>query len=304
MQKQEHTKGNAIKEIGIIGLGAMGYPLAERILHSPENYEVTVYNRTRQKADPLKDLGARIASEPYEAAQGDVVISMLANDEAVEAVILHDDFLLEHAATCTHVSMSTISIDLVQRLTQEAARSGRSFVSCPVMGRPDVMARGEAISMPAGATDAIAKISPLLMAFSKVISVVGDQPMQANAVKLAANFMISSMIETFAEAFALVRKNNVDHHMFYEIMADDFFASPIYKKYGALIANGDFAGGAFSVELQEKDTRLALEAAIASRVAMPFLHTLENVFISAIGRDKGAKDPCAIAEIAWENSGL
>lgn len=301
---QGDTADNAVRKVGVIGLGAMGYPLAERLLRSPQKYEVTVYNRTRQKAEPLQQLGARIASEPYEAAQGDVVISMLANDEAVEAVMLHDDFLLEHAAACTHVSMSTISVDLVRRLTQEATKSGRSFVSCPVMGRPDVMARGEVISMPAGAASAIERISPMLMAFSKVIRVVGDQPVQANAVKLAANFMISSMIETFAEAFALVRKNDVDHHMFYEIMADDFFASPIYKKYGALIAKGDFAGGAFSVELQEKDTRLALEAAIASRVSMPFLHTLENVFISAIGRDKGAKDPCAIAEIAWENSGL
>jgi 3-hydroxyisobutyrate dehydrogenase-like beta-hydroxyacid dehydrogenase len=116
--------------------------------------------------------------------------------------------------------------------------------------------------------------------------------------------MISSMIETFAEAFALVRKNDIDHQKFLQIMASDFFQSPVYEKYGTIIANERFDGGAFTVRLQEKDTRLALMAALESEVPMPFAAVLENTFLTAIGRGKGDLDPCAIVEVALENAGI
>jgi 3-hydroxyisobutyrate dehydrogenase len=158
--------------------------------------------------------------------------------------------------------------------------------------------------MAAGERASVTRCKPAFDAIGKSIHVVGDQAVQANITKLAANFMISSMIETFSEAFALLRKNDIDHHLFLSIMAKEFFQSPVYEKYGKIIAEEQFATGAFTVDMQEKDTRLAIAAAIESRVPMPLLNVIENAFLSAIGHGKGDLDPCAIAQVAAENAGI
>jgi len=293
-------------EVGVIGLGSMGYAMASHILAA--GHEVTVFNRTEEKAHPLMEEGATFSHDPSGAAQGDVVITMLSDDHAVESVVFggdeQDGFLAHQAAGCVHVSMSTIGVQLVKRMKSASLEQGKLLISAPVMGRPDVAERGELVLMASGEKSLIEKCQPVFEAIGRVTHNVGDCPTQAAVIKLAANFMLSSMIETLGEAFALVRKNGVDHHKFLEIMAKDFFKSPIYEKYGAIIADEKFEGGAFTVNLQEKDTRLAVAAAIESKVPMPILFAVENAFLSAIGQGKGGMDPCAIALQAAENAGL
>ena len=294
-------------EIGVIGLGHMGAALAARLIAA--GHTVTVYNRTPSKARPLLDLGATLAHDPEGAARGDLVITMLSGDEALESVVFgtsgDNQGLIAHQGKRTiHISMSTISVQLSRRIAKASAALSKPFISAPVMGRPDVAQRGELIVMAAGDQRTIDKCKPAFKAFAKNIHTVGEQPEQANVAKLAANFMISAMIETFAESFALLRKNKVDHHKFLQIMASEFFQSPVYEKYGKIIASEKFDTGAFTVRLQEKDTRLALAAAIESHVPMPFATAVENVFLSAIGHGKGDLDPCAIAQVASENAGL
>ncbi len=310
-------------EVGVIGLGSMGFAMASHILAA--GHDVTVYNRTEEKAHPLMEEGATFSHDPSGAAQGDVVITMLSDDQAVESIVFgqagsensredeignsansadNEGLLLHQSPNCIHISMSTIGVHLVKRMEKGYLAGGKPFVSAPVMGRPDVAERGELVVMASGDKALIEKCQPVFDAIGRVTHIVGDSPVQAAAIKLAANFMLSSMIETLGEAFALVRKNGADHHKFLEIMAKDFFKSPIYEKYGDIIANEKFAGGAFTVKLQEKDTRLAVAAAIEAQVPMPILFAIENAFLSAIGQGKGDMDPCAIAQLAAENAGL
>lgn len=304
-----------VMEVGVIGLGSMGFAIASHILSA--GHEVTVYNRTEEKAHPLMEDGAMFSHDPAGAAQGDVVITMLSDDQAVESVVFGitdasggtqndavDGLLMHQSPDCIHVSMSTIGVQLVKRLEREYAAQGKQFISAPVMGRPDVAERGELVVMASGSKAAIKKCQPVFDVIGRITHVVGDSPVQAATIKLAANFMLSSMIETLGEAFALVRKNGADHHKFLDIMAKDFFKSPIYEKYGAIIADEKFGGGAFTVKLQEKDTRLAVAAAIEAQVPMPLLFAIENAFLSSIGQGKGDMDPCAIAQLAAENAGL
>jgi 3-hydroxyisobutyrate dehydrogenase-like beta-hydroxyacid dehydrogenase len=299
-------------DIGVIGLGNMGAPIAANLIAA--GFEVTVFNRSAAKAEPLIAQGATLAHDAAGAAQGDIVITMLADDHALESVLFggnsnskddeQDGMLIHQGEHTIHISMSTVSVQLIKRIAEKSSDINRSFISAPVMGRPDVAERGELIVMPAGKHKIIEKCMPVFEVIGKGVHTVGDAPEQANVFKLSANFMISSMIETFAEAFALLRKNDVDHHLFHEIMAKEFFKSPIYEKYGKIIADGKFDTGAFTIKAQEKDTRLALSAAIESQVPMPFCIALETAFLSAIGRGKGELDPCALAELAAENAGL
>lgn len=292
-------------DIGLIGLGNMGSAIAGRLIDA--GHELTVYNRTASKAKDLLARGATMAHDVAGAAQGDIVITALSDDAAVEQVVFGDEgdgFLSHQGGKTIHISISTISMQLARRIKDSSRKLNKSFLSAPVMGRPDVAERGELIVMAAGDRKKIEQCAPVFAAFAKSYHILGEEAEQANIAKLAANFMISSMIETYAEAFALLRKNDVDHHKFLKIMASEFFQSPVYEKYGKIIADEKFDGGAFSVKLQEKDTRLALAAAIESQVPMPFATVVENVFLSAIGRGKGDLDPCAISLIAAENAGL
>jgi 3-hydroxyisobutyrate dehydrogenase-like beta-hydroxyacid dehydrogenase len=295
-------------KVGVIGLGNMGSAIAANLL--AKGHDVTVYNRTQSKAKELLSQGAILAHDPEATADCQVVITMLSNDKAVEQIVFgsngdkKDGLLAHQGKQSLHVSMSTISSDLVARMRQAYEAEGKLFISAPVMGRPDVAQRGELIVMTAGDKKLIDKCKPVFNCIAKSVHVVGDQAEQANICKLAANFMISSMIETLAEAFALLRKNGIDHKLFLQIMAGEFFQSPIYSKYGAIIAGDKFDTGAFTVAMQEKDTRLALKAAIESQVPMPMVSLIENAFLSAIGRGKGELDPCALAEVALENAGV
>jgi 3-hydroxyisobutyrate dehydrogenase-like beta-hydroxyacid dehydrogenase len=300
--------------IGLIGLGNMGTAIASRLLAA--GHELTVYNRTESKALPLLSQGATMAHDPAGTADGDIVITMLADDRALENVVFATasdgqdsagslEGLIAHQGKRTiHVSMSTISAQLSQRIAEASAAQNKLFICAPVLGRPDVAQAGNLIVMAAGDHSAIDKCSKVFSAFAKSVHIMGTRPSQANIAKLAANFMISSMIETFGESFALLRKNGIDHPKFLQLTASEFFQSPVYEKYGKIIADEEFEGRAFTVQLQEKDTRLALAAAIESQVPMPFLTVLENTFLSAIGRGKGGFDPCAIAQIASENAGV
>ncbi len=294
-------------EIGVIGLGRMGSTIAARLLDA--GHELTVYNRTEEKAEALLEQGAMLAHDPSGAATGDVVITMLADDKAMEDVVFGsaetDEGFLDHQAAHTiHMAMGTISIRLAQRLAAASTAKNRMFVSSTVLGRPDVAERGELVIMAAGDRQSLDKCKPVFDAIGKVTHIIGEKPEQANIAKLAANFMISSMIESYAEAFALIRKNGLDQQTFLKIMATEFFQSPVYEKYGTIIANENYSSGPFTIKMQEKDTRLLIAAAIDSQVPMPFANDIENAFLTAIGRGMGDLDPCAIAKLAAENAGV
>jgi 3-hydroxyisobutyrate dehydrogenase-like beta-hydroxyacid dehydrogenase len=177
------------------------------------------------------------------------------------------------------------------------------FISAPVLGRPDVAERGELVVMAAGQRQWIADCQPIFDAISSKVHILGDAPSQANVAKVSANYMISAMIQTFGEALTLVTKGGVDANVFYEMVAYDFFKSPVYQKYGKIIVDRNFQSGAFSISMQAKDTKLASDCARQLECPMPFLSVLQDTFLSALARGKGSLDPCAITDVISENAG-
>lgn len=192
-------------KIGVIGLGQMGVGMAANLVKA--GHQVTVYNRTRAKAEPLVALGATAAASVAEACDGEAVVTMLADDEALEAVAFGDGGILAHLPKgAVHVSSSTIGVALAERLAAAHAEAGQRFVSAPVFGRPNVAAAGELFVVAAGAADAVAKMQPLFDAVGRQTFVVAETPQTANLVKLSGNFLIASVIESLGEAMALVAK--------------------------------------------------------------------------------------------------
>ena len=174
-------------------------------------HEVTVYNRTPAKVEPLVAQGAKAAAGIADACRGDAVITMLANDEAVEGVVLGDAGVIASLpAGAIHVSSSTISVALAERLAAAHAKAGQRFVAAPVFGRPNVAAAGQLFVIAAGEPAAVDAAAPLFDAIGQKTFVVSDTPKAANLVKLSGNFLIAAVMESLGEAMALVGKAGID----------------------------------------------------------------------------------------------
>ncbi len=288
--------------VGFVGLGNMGLPMARNLLKA--GYEVTVYNRTRQRAEVLRSDGAIIADRPTDACSKDVLITMLADDLAVRAVVFGEDLVSRIPQTSVHISMSTISVGLAQELTEAHARAGNQFISAPVFGRPQAAESAQLAIVAAGPADVIEKCQPLFDAMGQRTFVVGDKPHYANVVKLAGNFLIFSVIESIGEAFALLRKSGVDPERFLEIMTGTLFSAPVYKTYGNLIAREQFLPAGFKLPLGLKDVSLVLDAAARARVPMPVASLARDHILATIARHGEELDWSSFSRIAAENAGL
>jgi len=289
-------------KVGFIGLGRMGAPMAANLAKA--GHEVTVYNRSRDKAEALAGEGAKVATTIAEACRGDVAFTMLANDEAVEATVYGEDGLLAHLPRGTvHVSASTISTALAERLTADHTAAGQRFVAAPVFGRPQAAAARELFVVAAGTDEALATVKPLLDALGKKTFVVSESPPAANLIKLSGNFLIASVIESLGEAMALVAKGGVDRHQYLEILTSTLFNAPVYKTYGGLIADEAFEPAGFAASLGLKDIRLALAAGEALRVPLPLASLLRDRFLTLLANGGEALDWSAIGRLAAVDAG-
>jgi len=289
-------------KVGFIGLGHMGAGMAASLLKA--GHEVTVYNRTRSKADEIVKKGAIAGANVADACQGDVVVTMLADDSAVERVTYGEKGILASLRKgATHVSSSTISVVLSERLTADHASAGRHFVAAPVFGRPDVAAAGELSVIAGGSKEVIAEVTPVLDAIGKRTFVVSETPKAANLVKLSGNFLIASVIESLGEAMALVAKDGVDRQQYLDILTSTLFGAPVYKTYGKLIAEGKFEPTGFAAPLGYKDIRLVLAAADDLRVPMPLASLLRDRFLTLLAHGGDHLDWSAIGGLAARDSG-
>lgn len=290
-------------KIGFIGLGQMGTGMAANLLKA--NHQVTVYNRTASKARDLIAQGARNAIDIPGACGGDAVVTMLANDEAVEATVFGQNGVLDHLPSdALHVSCSTISVGLSEKLARAHAKAGQRFVAAPVFGRPDVAAAGKLFVVAAGETRSIAAAMPILEILGQRTFVVSDQPQLANLVKLSGNFLIASIIESLGEAIALVAKGGVDRHQYLELLTSSLFNAPIYKTYGGLIADGKFEPPGFAASLGQKDIRLTLAAAEQLQVPMPLASLLRDRFLALLAHGGENLDWSAIGQLAAKDAAL
>ena len=289
--------------IGFIGLGNMGSAMARNLLRA--GHQVAAYNRSREKAEALAGEGARVAGSPADACrESQVVVTMLADDRAVEQIVFGEDGVASALSSgAIHVSSSTIGTALARRLAAEHARRGQGFLSAPVFGRPDAAQSGKLIVVAAGPGELVEFCRPLFDAIGRQTSVAGAEPWQANAVKLCGNFMLASMIEAFGEAYATLRKAGVEPTVFQEVI-NGLFASPVYANYGRLIAEERFSPAGFALKLALKDMRLALETADECAAPMPLASLIRDHFLSAVAHGQADLDWSSMALVPARNAGL
>ncbi len=291
-------------KIGFIGLGHMGSAMANILLGA--EHHLTVYNRTRSAAAALEKAGAQVANSPADAArQAEVVITMLANDEAVEAVTLGKDGLSEGLAKgAVHISMSSISPDLSKRLAQGHANAAQAYLAAPVFGRPDAAAKGNLWIVAGGDKNQIERCRSILEAMSRGLSIVGTEAWMANLVKITGNFTITAMMETLGEAFALMQKSGIDPKEFLQIANQALFQSPFYENYGTQIIEKRFDPALFALKLGLKDIRLVLQVADEVEVPMPLVSLIHDHMLTAVAQGHAESDWSSLAQVSAENAGL
>ncbi len=289
--------------VGFIGLGNMGLPMARNLLKA--GHTVTVYNRTRARSEPLRADGAHIAERASDACKGYVLLSLLADDAAIEEVLLGEDKIVARLSpNAIHVCMSTISVAMAQRLAKEHSQAGSGYVSAPVFGRPEAAAAAKLFVVASGPSKLIERCQPLFDAVGQKTFIFGEDPTAANVVKLAGNFLIASVMESLGEAFALLRKSGVERTQFLDFITSTLFAAPVYKTYGGIIAHEQFQPAGFKVPLGLKDIRLVLAAADAVAAPMPIAGIVHEHLLTALARGRKEYDWSSMALIAAENAGL
>jgi 3-hydroxyisobutyrate dehydrogenase-like beta-hydroxyacid dehydrogenase len=290
-------------DIGFIGLGNMGSGMAANLLEA--GHRVTAYNRSRDKVDALAERGAQPARTVAEACGGEVVVSMLADDDAVEAVTFGADGILASlSAGAVHVSCSTISVALATRLNAAHADAGQRFVAAPVFGRPEAAEAAKLFVVAAAEPAVLQTVSPIFDAIGQRTFVVADDPTAASLVKLSGNFLIASVIESLGEAMALVGKAGVDKLQYLDILTSTLFGSPVYSTYGGLVAREQFEPAGFAATLGLKDIRLVLAAGEELQVPLPIASLLRDRFLTLLANGGGQLDWAAVGALsAWEAGG-
>lgn len=289
-------------KIGFIGLGNMGAAMARNLIKA--GHEVTVFNRTPAKAAPLVEAGAVAASSVAEACKGEAVVTMLADDAALAGVVEGEGGVLGTLAKgALHVSCSTVSVALSERLTSAHAAAGQLYVAAPVFGRPDAAEAGDLFVVAAGSAAARATAEPIFEAIGKQTFVFSDEPAKANLVKLSGNFLITTVIEALGEVLALVGKGGIDKRQYLDFLTSTLFGAPVYRNYGNLIIDTSPRPVGFAAPLGLKDVRLALAAAEELRVPLPLANLVRDRFLTLLANGGEGLDWSAIGRLPGKDAG-
>jgi 3-hydroxyisobutyrate dehydrogenase-like beta-hydroxyacid dehydrogenase len=289
-------------DVGFIGLGGMGKAMAANLVKA--GHRVRVWNRSPAPVKDLVALGAEAAATPRDLARSEVVITMLADDAAIRAVVLEGGLVEAAAPGLIHVNMATVSVAFAQELAALHRQRGIAYIAAPVFGRVEVAAAGKLNIVAAGDKAALARVEPLFTVLGQKVWPLGDVPERANVVKIAGNFMLASAIETMGEAGALVGGYGVSTAELLDILTNTLFAAPAYRIYGALIAEERYEPAGFKLTLGLKDVRLALAAGEAAHVPLPFASVLRDNLLDAIAGGDAERDWAALARVARRRAGL
>ena len=289
-------------EAAFLGLGAMGHAMADNLVRG--GHRLRVWNRSPDKARDLVEAGATLAATPAEAAQAGVALTMLSDDAAVLAVVEGESGLLAGLPPGgLHVSMSTISYELGERLTQLHAEHGQAFVSAPVFGRPPAAQAAKLFIAAAGPEAELARVEPLFAAIGQRVFPLGERPAAANLVKLCGNFLILCAVEGMAEAMTLAGKAGVEKAALLEVLTGTLFGAPVYQTYGEIISEGRYRPAGFRAPLGLKDMRLTGAAAEQLLTPMPFLGVVREHLLQAIATEGEEIDWSALALAVERNAG-
>ncbi len=290
------------QKIGFLGLGIMGQPMAMNLVKA--GFEVVVYNRTRDKAEPLARAGARVAATPAEAARdADFVMSIVSDSAASEQVMTGKDGVIESVkAGALVIDSSTISPTVSRRLACHMAGKQASFLDAPVTGSKHGAEKGELTFMIGGDREAFERALPVLRVLGKKHIYCGAHGAGLSA-KLAQNVIQSSMVEVFSEAFVLATKAGVRPETMLEIVQSSMARASLTDFKAPFIFRGDFTPY-FPLKWMHKDLELALEAAFAQGVPMPSAASVKEVYAAAKAQGKGEQDYAAVITFLEELAGV
>ncbi|HEX4206948.1 MAG TPA: NAD(P)-dependent oxidoreductase [Ktedonobacteraceae bacterium] len=292
------------QHLGFIGLGNMGSPMASNLIKA--GYRLSVYNRSADKARALVEAGAHQVNTPGEVAEaGGIVITMLANDEAVKSVTLGQNGILDRLGPGgIHISMSTISPALSREMVALHQQHQCTYIAAPVFGRPEAAAAHKLWVCVAGETAAKERVHPVLEALGQGLFDYGAEPEKANIVKICGNFMIAAAMETMGEALALAEKNGISRTEMIDMFGQTLFACAIYQNYGKMIAERSFTPVGFQMQLALKDINLVLDKAEESRAPMPFASLLHDRFLRGVANGQGEADWASLTNLISDDAGI
>jgi 3-hydroxyisobutyrate dehydrogenase-like beta-hydroxyacid dehydrogenase len=286
--------------VGFIGLGTMGAKMATRLIDA--GHTVLVWNRSPEPVVRLVKAGAVAAGSPQEALSTGIAFSMLSSDSVVDAVF--DTATLQGASGSVHVNLATVGVESARRFARQHEAAGVSYVSAPVMGRPNLAASGQLNIVTAGHPEALDRADEFLTSLSKRVWRVGDAPELASLVKIGVNYNLLHTMQALAESLNLMERGGVDSRTFVEILTDAAYTGSAYNGYGALIAERSYELVAFSVALGLKDLSLAQSAAKGSGAALPTAPVLQEIFEQTLADPELSKlDWSAMAEITRRRNG-
>jgi 3-hydroxyisobutyrate dehydrogenase-like beta-hydroxyacid dehydrogenase len=291
-------------KLGFIGLGRMGHAMARRLLDA--KHDVGVYNRTPEKIKDLVAAGAKPVTSIEQAARyGSAVFTMLADDAALAAVAEQKGGLLEALSKGgIHVCSGTHGVTIIKKLTAQHKGRGQILVTAPMLGRPEVVASGQAGVVIGGPADTLSACKPLFDAIGRRSFEAGSDPASAAAIKIANNFVLGCAMEAMGEGFSLTRKYGVMPAVFYDVMTDGLFNCSAYKIYGKIMVDESYSKVGQMAVLGLKDADLALAAGGAVGVPLPSGNVWRDRLVGAVAHGDGDKDWAVMALEQARASGL
>lgn len=289
-------------DIGFLGLGTMGRPIAQNLAKADNN--VIAWNRSPGRAGSVVAHGGTEVFDATEALSAAVSMSMLANDQAFEENVLSDTALDSLPRGGVHVNLATVSPALARRAAETLAEHDVQYLAAPVFGRAEAADEGVLTVLVAGDAGAIEKVDPLLGTIRRRTWHIGSEPAQANVFKILGNYLIANAIQAMSEAATLAERLGGSPELLMDIMNDSLFPGAVYRGYGSMIARRDYDPVGFSVELGLKDVRLALAEARDQQVPMAFGSQLENIFMDALAHGQEAMDWASVAEATRRRAGV
>ncbi len=302
-----YGRASAQRSIGFAGLGHMGTAMAANL--AAAGIQVIAYVRRAQQMGKLAALGLEPTTNIADLFDREVVITMLPDDTAVREMVFggeavgHGGLAMGLKSGAIHLSMSTISTETASLLASQHATRGQGYVAAPVFGNPDAAKARQLFIVAAGAPADVERCRPLLDGLGQRTFVIGDDPAQANLIKLLGNMMTATTLEMLGEAVAVFRKRGGDPKPFIDIMTSTMFGGRAHKIYGDKIVRQAYAPG-FLMPLAFKDVRLALAEAERAGAPMPLVSVVRDRMISGIARGYADLDWSALGLIAAEEAGL
>ncbi|MEU6658702.1 NAD(P)-dependent oxidoreductase [Streptomyces sp. NPDC046821] len=283
-----------MSSIAVIGLGAMGRPIARNLLKA--GHDVVVWNRSDGPTVELVAVGARRAASVAEAMQAPMVFSALSDDRAVTETFIDSGVLAQTPGGTVHVNLATVSTDLARRAGAAHAEHGVGYVAAPVFGRVPVAEAGALNVLAAGEDALLNRVQPFFDVIGSRTWRLGDRPEQANIVKILGNYLIACAIQSLGEAVSVAEGAGVDSGQLIELLTSTLFPGAVYTGYGPMIAERRYQPAGFTTILGRKDLHLALDAATDQGIPLPIGQLLRTVFDEAIADGRGADDWAVITE--------